>query len=162
VDPHREQSEQHQRDGEGADADPHPRHHQAGGADQHDQDLAQFDDADDPGLVAGVGELARQRREQKEGEDEDPGRHRAEPGLRPFVIVDLVDDEQHHRVLEQVVVERIEQLGREQGQEAAHPEQMKGVGHRAKQSPASRPQARRGERALGILILLARRPGAES
>ena len=67
------------------------------------------------------------RREQEEGQDEDAGGDRAEPGLRGLVIIDLVDDEQHHRVLEQIVVERAEQLGDEQGQEAARAEQMGGA-----------------------------------
>ena len=53
------------------DHDPLPGHQQPGRADQHDRDLAGLDDADDPRLVARVGELAGQRREQEEGEDED-------------------------------------------------------------------------------------------
>ena len=34
------------------------------------------------------------------------------------VVIDVVDDEEHHRVLEQIVVERAEELGDEQRQEA--------------------------------------------
>ena len=59
------------------------------------------------------------------------GGDRAEPGLRRLVIIDLVDDEQHHRVLEQIVVERAEQLGDEQRQEAARAEQVGGAVHQA-------------------------------
>ena len=42
----------------------------------HDPDLGKLDDADQPRLVVVVGELARQRREQEEGQDEQALRDR--------------------------------------------------------------------------------------
>ena len=41
MDPHREQSEQHQRHRQGRDEQALPGEQQAGGADDHDADLAQ-------------------------------------------------------------------------------------------------------------------------
>ena len=67
-----------------------------GAADQHDRDLGGLDDADDPRLVVGVGELAGERREQEEGQDEQALRDRAELRLLRRVRIELVDDEQHH------------------------------------------------------------------
>jgi hypothetical protein len=88
-------------------------------ADHHDADLARLDDADDLRLVVGVGELAGQSRQREEGQDEDRGGQRAEPGLGiRLVVQQLVDDEQHHRVLVEIVVERVQELRDEQGQEA--------------------------------------------
>jgi hypothetical protein len=92
---------------------------QPGGAGQHDQDFAELDDADDPRLVAHVGQLPGERREDEEGQDEHGGSDGAELRLGTFRIVDAVDDEQHHGVLEQVVVEGAQQLRDEQRQEAA-------------------------------------------
>ena len=58
---HREHRGEHQRNvGE----------HEPGAAEDHDHDLGEFDDADDPRLVMVVGELARKRRKQEEGQDE--------------------------------------------------------------------------------------------
>ena len=95
-----------------------------GAADHHDADLGQLDDADEPRLVVVVGELAGQRREEEEGQDEQALRDGAELGLLRRVRIELVDDEQHHRLLEQVVVERAEQLGREQRQEPPRAQQV--------------------------------------
>ena len=95
-----------------------------GAADDHDADLGELDDADQPRLVMVVGELARQRREQEEGQDEQALRDRAELELLRRVRIELVGDEQHHRLLEQAVVERAEELGREQRQEPPRAQQM--------------------------------------
>ena len=95
----------------------------AGGAHQHDQDLGGLDDPHDLRLVVGVGELAGERGEEEEGQDEDAGGDRAEPGLVLDRIEDLVGREEDHRVLEQIVVERPEELGDEQRQEPALPHQ---------------------------------------
>ena len=115
VDAHREHRGEHQRDvGE----------HDAGAADDHDPDLGELDDADQPRLVVIVGELARQRREQEEGQDEQPLRDGAELELLRRVRIELVGDEQHDRLLEQAVVERAEELGREQRQEPPRAQQV--------------------------------------
>jgi hypothetical protein len=124
VHAHREQREQHQRDRHRVGQQALPGHQQAGRADQHDADLGGLDPADDHRLVAHVGELAAERREDEERQDEQARRDRAELRLRFLGIVDAVDDEQHHRVLEQVVVESVEQLRREQRQEAPLPQQV--------------------------------------
>ena len=60
-----------------------------------------------------VGELPGERRQQEEGQDEQPARNRAERRLLLRVAVDAVDDEHHHRGAEQIVVERAEELGDE-------------------------------------------------
>ncbi len=98
-----------------------------GAAEDHDPDLGELDDADQPRLVVIVGELARQRREQEEGQDEQALRDRAELELLRRVRIELVGDEQHHRLLEQAVVERAEELGREQRQEPPRAQQVGNV-----------------------------------
>ena len=107
---------------------------QAGGADDHDEDLGGLDDADDARLVAGVGELAGERREQEEGQDEQPAGDRAERRFLGRVAIDAVDDQHDHRGAEQIVVERAEELGREDRQEAARAQQMGDVLARVSQS----------------------------
>ena len=130
MDAHREQGEEHQRSRERIDRDALPGEQEAGRADEHDHDLAEFDDPDHPRLVARIGELARQSGQEEEGQDEDRGGERAEPEFRAFVAIHLVDDEQDHRVLEQIVVERAEHLGCEQRQEAPRSKKMERIGHR--------------------------------
>ncbi len=119
VDAHREEREHHERDRDQMHRKAHPREDEPEPADEHDQNFAEFDDADDPRLVARVGELARERGKQEEGQDEEPRRDRTEQCFRGFVVEHAVNDEEHHRVLEQIVVERAEELGDEKGQEPA-------------------------------------------
>ena len=57
--------------------------------------------------------------QQEEGDDEDAGGQRTEPGFGPLVIIDLIHHEQHHGVLEQVIVEGAEKLGDEKRQKTA-------------------------------------------
>ena len=80
-------------------------------------------------LVAGVGELAGERRQQEEGQDEQPAGDRAERRFLSRVAIDAVDDQHDHRGVEQIVVERAEELGDEERQEAARAQQMDGVLH---------------------------------
>ena len=69
VGAHREHRGEHQRNiGE----------HDPGAADDHDPDFGELDDADQPRLVMVVGQLARQRGEEEEGQDEQALRDRAE------------------------------------------------------------------------------------
>ena len=68
-----------------------------------------------------------------------------------LVIIDLVDDEQHHRVLEQIVVERAEQLGDEQRQEPARAEQVDGAVIMAGATPGTAADAWPVARSIGIL-----------
>ena len=105
-----------------------PGEHETGSADQHNGDFAGLDDADQQGLVAHVRQLPGQRREQEERNDENGRGQSAEAGFLCLGIIDLVHDVEDHRVLEQIVVERPEELGDEQGQEASRPYQL-GRGH---------------------------------
>jgi hypothetical protein len=89
-----------------ASSDPLPRQQQPGRTDQHDQDFAEFDDADDPRLVAHIRQLPRQGGKHEERDDEQARGDRAEPRFLRLGIVDAVDDVQNHCVLEQIIVER--------------------------------------------------------
>ena len=129
MDAHREQREHHQRDRDQVDRETQPGEHQPGAADEHDQYFAEFDDADDPRLVARVGELPGERREQEEGQYEQAGCDRAEQCFGRFVVEHAVNDEQHHRVLEQIVVEGAEELRDKERKEPALFQQRKGTGH---------------------------------
>ena len=124
MDTHREQREQHQRDRNRLREHALPSHYQADSTYRHDSDFGQFDPADDNRLVAHVGELAGERGEDEEGQDEQARGDRAELRFGFLGIIHAVDDEQDHRVLEQVVVERIEQLSREQREETPLPQQV--------------------------------------
>ena len=76
------------------------------------------------GLVVGVGELARKRRQQEKWRDEQAAGNRAERRLLLGIAIDAVDDQQDHRGAEQVVVEGAEELRDENRQEAARAQQM--------------------------------------
>ena len=67
---HGEQREQHQRDRHALDGLLLPGEHQSRPADQHDEDFAELDDADDLGLVAHVGKLSGERGKQEKRQDE--------------------------------------------------------------------------------------------
>ncbi len=72
----------------------------------------------------------------KNGRMNRPEATRAELRFGRVRTVDAVDDEQHHRVLEQVVVEGIEQLGAEQRQEPPLAQQIR---RRCHASPSLQP-----------------------
>ncbi len=101
----------------------------AGGADQHDEDFGGLHQADDLGLVTLVGKLARQRRQQEEGQDEQAAGDRAERRLLGRVAIDAVDHQHHHRGAEQIVIEGAEELGEEDRQEAAGTNEVERVMH---------------------------------
>jgi hypothetical protein len=103
MNPHETHCGEHQRN---------VRQHDAGAAENHDTDFGELNDSE-LRLVVIVGELTRQSREEKEGEDEQALRDRAELELLRWVREQLIGDEQHHRLLEQAVVERAKELGRE-------------------------------------------------
>ena len=117
LDPGEEQRQQQQRDRDRMHQRPLPRHVETRRADAHQADFAQFHGADDPRLVAHIGELPGQRRKKEEGQDEQAGSQSAESRLGAFVVIDRVDDKQDHSGLVEVVVERVEQLRDEQRQE---------------------------------------------
>ena len=118
---------EHQRDAERRQAG--AGDHQPGGAQEHDADLGGLDDADDPRLVVAVRQLPGERGEQEEGQNRDAGRQRVEIRLHVRIVEDRIGREQHHRRLEQIVVEGAEELGGEEGQEAALLQQPQGIQH---------------------------------
>ncbi len=131
VGAHGEQRQQHQRQA---------LQQEAGGTDRHDHDLGQLDQADQRVLGELLAELAAERGEQEERQDE---QHRAQidqqiavgevdPGLLVHLETELEQDGEDQRLLEQIVVERAEQLGDEERQEAPGAEQgeLRIRGHR--------------------------------
>ena len=74
-----------------------------------------------------VSKLTRQGRKQKEGEDEQRLRNGAELELFVRVRIELIGHEQHDRLFEKAVVERAEELCREQGNEAPRAQQVGNV-----------------------------------
>ena len=114
MNPHRGQHDQQQG---------HVLERQTERADKHDEDLGGLHDPHEVRLVGRIGELPGERRQQEEGQDEQSTRDRAEGRLLRGVAVDAVNHQHDHRGAEQIVVERAEELGREQGQETATQQQ---------------------------------------
>ena len=114
MDAHREQRGEQQRDDVITEADR---------ADDHDQDFGGLHDPDDLRLVRRIGQLPGQRRQQEEGQDEQPAGDRAERRFLLGVAIDAVDHQHDHRGAEQIVVERAEELGDEDRQEATRAQQ---------------------------------------
>ena len=88
--------------------------------DHHDSDFDRLDDADDGGFLELVRNLSGAGGEQQKGKDENAGRGvgqqiRIEAGIRRGVI----RDQNHQRVLVDIIVERAEQLGQEERAETA-------------------------------------------
>ena len=109
---------------------------QASAAHHHDSDFRRFHPADDLGLVEGIGELAGKRGQEKEREDREARRQRVEVRFDARVIEDVIGGEQHHRLLEQIVVERSQELRDEQRKKAALLEQAERTDHGRKRSSA--------------------------
>src|SRR4029078_7011288 len=80
-------------------------------------------------LVDRIGELARKRREQEEGKDEQAAGDRAERSLLLGLAGDAVNHQQHHRGAEEIVVEGAQELRREDRQETPGTHQMKRILH---------------------------------
>jgi hypothetical protein len=115
VHAHHEQRAQQDRDA--AQVEPH-------GADAHDRDLEELHRADQARLLEAVGELARGRREQEEGQDEHaPGEVHERVG-RERRLRRAEREQDHERVLEHVVVQRAEKLRPEERREAARAQQL--------------------------------------
>ncbi len=104
--PHEKEHEEQQR--QVVDGESDPRQH-------HDADLPDLDQADEPPLGEAIGELTGGRRKEEERQNEDPGAgdHDLLRG-HPEQAQGPVGDEDHQGVLEQIVVERTEELGPEQ------------------------------------------------
>ncbi len=118
--------------------------------DRHDSDLEELHAANETRLLDLVGHLARGRREQKERQDEDPRRQVHERvGLR--LGGGREREQNHDRVLEDVVVERSEELGPEKGAEAflaeeaelAHESWLAGIPGQTRGFPTLRGEALR-------------------
>jgi len=87
-------------------------------------DLGELDEADQLRLLVTVGELAGGRREQEERQDEQSaGEVDQHLGPHPAGLRGLEGDQDDQRVLEDVVVERAEELRREERSEPAFGEQ---------------------------------------
>ena len=122
-------------------------HPEAPAREQHDRDLEALDEADHPGLVVLVGELAAGGREQQEGQDEERAdRQAGELRLQERVAqLQLVGHHHGERELEQVVVAGAEELGPEERREAALAEQGELVRMRVRRGLVRRPaRYRRG------------------
>src|SRR5262249_39962449 len=98
--------------------------------DRHEQDLDELDEADEPRLVELFRQLAGRGREEEERRDEERGAQvyerirRERPGHGPE------GEQDDERVPEDVVVERAEELGPEEGAEAAKSEETERAGRR--------------------------------
>jgi hypothetical protein len=117
---HREQGDEHERDA----VEQQPRR-----SEDHDGDLGGLDEADDPRLVAPVRKLPGQRREQEKRQDEKRPRDGVERRFLGGVGIDGVGDEDHHRRLEQIVVEGAQELGDEQWQESPLRQEVERILH---------------------------------
>ena len=126
---HREQGEQQQRDRSAVHAMPCQAISEAGAADQHDDDLGRFTMRMIFALSLASASWPASAESRKKGRMKTAVVIALNQNSSRSLVVDLVDDEQHHRVLEQIVVERAEQLGDEQRQEAPRAEQVGGAGH---------------------------------
>jgi hypothetical protein len=107
------------------------REPEADRADAHDPDLEQLHGADDPRLLDLVGELTGRRREEEEREDEDAAREVHEHGRIERRLRDAEREQDDQRVLEDVVVERAEELGPEEGREPTGAQELP-LGHAAR------------------------------
>src|SRR3954452_4224437 len=115
VDSHRKERREHERNA---------CEHEPGSPHDHDENLSELDDADQPGLVVIVGELPGKGRQEEKRKDEERLRYGAELELFGRVLEQLVGDEQNHGLFEQAVVERAQELGRKQREEPPRSQQV--------------------------------------
>ena len=104
-------------------------------AHRHDHDLADLDRADQRVLVEFLAKLPSQRREQEERQDKQQGAQ-VDPDGAVALDGELVKNGQDQRLLEDVVVERAQQLSNEKRQEAPRAQQGK-LGRMAHRRPCS-------------------------
>src|SRR5213593_1658787 len=97
---------------------------EAGGPEQHDPDLEQLHEPDDPRLVELVRDLSRARREEEEGKREQAGAQVDERVLGERRAAHPEREQDDERVLEQVVVQGPQELGPEEGPEPSRPQQL--------------------------------------
>src|SRR5215471_20167500 len=82
----------------------------------NDENLGQLEVARHDRFVEAVGELAAQPRQDEKRRNEDRERERVQRGRA--LATNMEDDEEPQRVLEEIVVERREELAPEQGRKA--------------------------------------------
>ncbi len=123
-----DRTEQRGDDAEQEQGDEQQRHRmqaEAEDGDDGDADLRELEPLRHHRLVVAVGELAAERGKEEVGRDEDRGGERDQ---RVCVrAADMKQNQENQRVLEEIVAERREKLGPEQGREAPRHEQ--GCGH---------------------------------
>lgn len=114
MDAHQEQADEQ---------DGHRFKPEAANGHDHDADFGGFHQAHQNGFVMGVGDLSGDRGEEEIGQDEQTGRDRRQHlrlarigGVEPEI------GEEEQRELQQIVVERAQELDDEQGSEAAFAE----------------------------------------
>ena len=139
MDPQPHNRGKHQHDGKSHLSGPGKQ--QPGASDPHDPEFHDLDGADDPGLVHRVGELPRERRKQKEGQDKQGSGECVEEAFLRFAGEDLICGEQDHRCLEQIVVEGSEELRDEERQKSPLLEEPEGIDHGGKSPGCGRIEA---------------------
>ncbi len=123
VDAHREQ---------GGEQQPDDVEIEANRTDHHDQYFGGFHDSDDLRLVQRIGKLAGECGQQEKRQDEQAAGDGAERRFLLGVAIDAVDYQHDHRRAEQIVIERAEELGRKDRQEATGTQQMPDILHSPK------------------------------
>ena len=94
-------------------------------ADHRDRDLEHFHQPNDARAFELVCELTRGGREQEKRQDEDTaGEIHQNARIEARRLCRLEREQQHHRVLEQVVVQRAEELRQKEGQKATGAQQI--------------------------------------
>src|SRR5262249_45431601 len=124
--------EQRSDDAKEEQRDEQQRHRMQAEADNGDEgnaDLAEFESPRHHRLVVAIGELAAQRREEEVRRNENRGGKRDQ--RLGVGAADMEQNEKDQRVLEEVVAERREKLGPEQGREAPRHQQRRGHGFSA-------------------------------
>src|SRR5215471_6512081 len=108
--------------------------------DEGDADLDKLEPPRHHGLVEAVGELAAEGGEKEVRRDENRGGERDE--RLGVGAADMEQDQEDQCVLEEIVAERREKLGPEQGREAPRHQQRRGHGSPAGSKWAARPRTR--------------------
>ena len=115
MDPHQEQDREQQHNMTAGEA---------GHRDRHEDDLGGLDRDDQLALLEFVGEKPRRGRKQEERQDEQPRRRRDQDlPIEPGLLRQPIGHQDDECVLEEIIVERAQELGDEERQEAAALEQ---------------------------------------
>jgi hypothetical protein len=120
MDPHREQGGEQQR---------HVVEEEPRRPADHDDDLGRLHEADDARLVHRIRKLPGKRGERKKGRMKSAPGNRVERRFLGLVVIDGVGDQDHHRRLVEIVVERAQELGDEKRQETPLRQEVHGILH---------------------------------